>query len=172
MAKTASERQAAYKAKQDRLPLVAPLYKRGGTRSAEPRWLDTVAAQREVIESLIVAEKNALVSAMDLDDLAVLRTGYAVTPAYRMRLVPRSRARRIEPRRGQSPRSMITGGNQVWASKRAKRIGQLRGEKQADLLSKTFRRKRRRKRASRGRFSERVARLASAEGTISWHMGY
>lgn len=27
-------------------------------------------SQREVIESLIVAEKNALVSAMDIDDLA------------------------------------------------------------------------------------------------------
>jgi Mg/Co/Ni transporter MgtE len=69
MAKTASERQAAYRAKPDQYRL--SLYINGEARAA----LTALArhrgcSQREVIESLIVAEKNALVSAMDIDDLA------------------------------------------------------------------------------------------------------
>ncbi len=72
MAKTASERQAAYRAKPDQYRL--SLYINGEARAA----LTALArhrgcSQREVIESLIVAEKNALVSAMDIDDLARFR---------------------------------------------------------------------------------------------------
>ena len=68
MAKTASERQAAYRARPDQYRL--SLYINGEARAA----LTALArhrgcSQREVIESLIVAEKNALVSAMDIDDL-------------------------------------------------------------------------------------------------------
>lgn len=73
MAKTASERQAAYRARPDQYRL--SLYINGEARAA----LTALArhrgcSQREVIESLIVAEKNALVSAMDID-VTVQRDG-------------------------------------------------------------------------------------------------
>ena len=68
MAKTASERQATYRAKSDQYRL--SMYINGEARAA----LTALArhrgcSQREVIESLIVAEKNAIVSAMETDDL-------------------------------------------------------------------------------------------------------
>ena len=68
MAKTASERQATYRAKPDQYRL--SMYINGEARAA----LTALArhrgcSQREVIESLIVAEKNAIVSAMETDDL-------------------------------------------------------------------------------------------------------
>ena len=68
MVKTASERQATYRAKPDQYRL--SMYINGEARAA----LTALArhrgcSQREVIESLIVAEKNAIVSAMETDDL-------------------------------------------------------------------------------------------------------
>ena len=69
MAKTASERQAAYRARPDQYRL--SLYINGEARAALTALSRNRGCPlREVIESLIVAEKNAVVSAMDIDDLA------------------------------------------------------------------------------------------------------
>jgi DNA-binding protein YbaB len=68
MAKTTSERQAAYRAKSDQYRI--SLYINGEARAA----LTALArmngcSQRELLESLIVSAKNSAVSAMDDKEL-------------------------------------------------------------------------------------------------------
>ena len=68
MAKTTSERQAAYRAKSDQYRI--SMYINGEARSA----LTALArlngcSQRELLESLIVSAKNSAVSAMDDKEL-------------------------------------------------------------------------------------------------------
>lgn len=68
MAKTASERQAAYRAKPDQYRL--SMYINGEARAALAALArHRSCSQREVIESLIVSAKDSAVSAMDDKEL-------------------------------------------------------------------------------------------------------
>ena len=68
MAKTASERQAAYRARPDQYRL--SLYINGEARAAPPALArHRGCSQREILESLIVSAKDSAVSAMDDKEL-------------------------------------------------------------------------------------------------------